>query len=120
MTRHSSQSGQVKLQNRKSSLASSVFWIMKINSSPMPESDAIAPPVSRRVVVPSPGLRSTMKAPPIRDCRAKHRLPHVGPRCSGRRHTELWTRFAIKVADAHHPAGVVMDAVGVENTRALL
>jgi len=24
------------------------------------------------------------------------------------------------VADAHHPAGVVMDAVGVENTLALL
>jgi hypothetical protein len=31
-------------------MTSSVIWIMKITSSPIPESDAIAPPVSRSVV----------------------------------------------------------------------
>jgi hypothetical protein len=42
-----SQSGQVKLQNRKSSRTLSVFWSMKMTRSPTPVSDAIAPPLSR-------------------------------------------------------------------------
>ena len=41
-------SGQVKRQNRKSSLTSWVFWIMKTSSSPTPVSVAIAPPPRRR------------------------------------------------------------------------
>ena len=40
----SSQSGQVKSQNKKLSLTSSVFCTMKIANSAMPEMDAIAPP----------------------------------------------------------------------------
>ena len=43
-----SQSGQVKLQNRKSIFTSSVFWIKKMSSSPTPVSPVIAPPLSRR------------------------------------------------------------------------
>src|SRR3954453_12946347 len=38
-----SQSGHVKCQMRKSSRTSSVFWIMKTISSPIPVSDAMAP-----------------------------------------------------------------------------
>ena len=44
----SSQSGQVKLQNRKSSVTFWVFWIMKTISSATPLSEAIAPLPSRR------------------------------------------------------------------------
>jgi hypothetical protein len=44
VTSGNSQSGQVKLQNRKSSVTFSVFWIMKISNSPIPVSEAIAPP----------------------------------------------------------------------------
>lgn len=49
-----SQSGQVKLQNRKSRVTSSVFWTMKMTSSPAPMSETIAPPLSRACPSPAP------------------------------------------------------------------
>jgi hypothetical protein len=72
MTKHNNQSGQVKLQNRKSSLTSSVFWSMKITSTPPPASDAIAPPVSRLFFVASTGLGSPMSSPGMVKCSLEH------------------------------------------------
>jgi hypothetical protein len=46
VTRVKSQSGQVKFQNRKWSVTSSVFWNMKMMRTANPESEAIAPPLS--------------------------------------------------------------------------
>ena len=51
-----SQSGQVNFQKRKSSRTRSVFWIMKMSSSPSPVSEAIAPPPSRRASAGGLGL----------------------------------------------------------------
>ena len=57
-----SQSGHVKCQKRKSIRTSSVFWNMKMTSSPTPVSDAIAPPPSRRLSDPL-GPPSIMTTP---------------------------------------------------------
>ena len=46
-----SQSGHVKFQTKKWRVTSSVFWIMKMISTPTPVSEAIAPPLIR---VPEP------------------------------------------------------------------
>src|SRR4029453_3609016 len=43
-------------QKRKSSRTRSVFWIMKMSSSPSPVSEAIAPPPSRRASAGGLGL----------------------------------------------------------------
>jgi hypothetical protein len=65
-----SQSGQVKLQNRKSSMTFSVFWIMKISNSPTPVSEAIAtvPILSRCGSAAPPGVTCNL---------LDHDLPHA-------------------------------------------
>jgi hypothetical protein len=85
-----------KAPERKSRLTSSVFWIMKIISSPTPESDAIAPPVSRRVAVPSPGLCSTMRARPDLWLSCRAQIARSGARPSIRStYSSLWLTMLI-------------------------
>src|SRR6185295_7113854 len=64
----SSQSGQVKPQNKKSRRTLSVFWSMKMSSNPTPVSEAMAPAPSPRAWASEPlfvGL-SRMATPPSR------------------------------------------------------